>query len=191
MKRDRIRDTCRRPERHRLTPRVSTKAGVRPGVTSDLLFANLGSRPVVGSSACRDQPRGALQCRACRSSRSACWRPDQRRRASAPGSRSRGRAATLVDAHLAAGKDEQEPRSLATRSKRSGSAPSALVRAVAASCQAAPGCGRLREPIRALPQVAYKASPALACIIGARRAWTAEMISSEEMPCGYVPVVDR
>jgi hypothetical protein len=43
--------------------------------------------------------------------------------------------------------------------------------------------GRLREPIRALPQVGYKASPALACIIGARRAWTVEMISSEEMPC--------
>ena len=43
--------------------------------------------------------------------------------------------------------------------------------------------GWLREPIRALPQVRYNASPALACIIGARRAWTVEMISSEEMPC--------
>ena len=49
--------------------------------------------------------------------------------------------------------------------------------------QAAGVGGRLREPIRALPQVRYNASPALACIIGARRAWTVEMISSEEMPC--------
>jgi len=29
----------------------------------------------------------------------------------------------------------------------------------------------------------YSSRPALACIIGARRAWTVEMISSEEMPC--------
>jgi len=36
---------------------------------------------------------------------------------------------------------------------------------------------------RALSQVRYKASPALACIIGARRAWTVEMISSEKIPC--------
>ena len=36
-----------------------------------------------------------------------------------------------------------------------------------------------------------RARPALACIIGPRRAWTVEMISSEEMPCRYVPVVDR
>jgi hypothetical protein len=34
--------------------------------------------------------------------------------------------------------------------------------------------------VRGLPQVAYEASPALACIIGARRAFTVEMISSEE-----------
>ena len=44
-------------------------------------------------------------------------------------------------------------------------------------------CYRLREPTRGLPEVAHKARPALACIIGARRAWTVEMISSEEMPC--------
>ena len=31
--------------------------------------------------------------------------------------------------------------------------------------------------------VVYRASPALACIIGARREWTVEMISSEEIPC--------
>jgi hypothetical protein len=39
--------------------------------------------------------------------------------------------------------------------------------------------------------VFYRARPALACIIGARRAWTVEMISSEEMPRRSVPVVDR
>ena len=33
--------------------------------------------------------------------------------------------------------------------------------------------------------VLYRARPALACIIGARRAWTVEMISSEEIPCRY------
>jgi len=31
--------------------------------------------------------------------------------------------------------------------------------------------------------VFYSSRPALACIIGARRAWTVEMISSEEIPC--------
>ena len=36
----------------------------------------------------------------------------------------------------------------------------------------------------ALPrEVLYRSRPALACIIGARRAWTVEMISSEEIPC--------
>ena len=29
----------------------------------------------------------------------------------------------------------------------------------------------------------YSSRPALACIIGARRAWTVEMISSEESVC--------
>jgi hypothetical protein len=33
--------------------------------------------------------------------------------------------------------------------------------------------------------ILYTSSPALACIIGARRAWTVEMISSEEMPCRW------
>ena len=56
-------------------------------------------------------------------------------------------------------------------------------RAAAASVRGCRMFDRLREPIRALPQVAYKARPALACIIGARRAWTVEMISSDEMPC--------
>jgi hypothetical protein len=41
---------------------------------------------------------------------------------------------------------------------------------------------RLREREVALPQVLYKARPALACIIGARRAWTVEMASSESIP---------
>jgi hypothetical protein len=44
---------------------------------------------------------------------------------------------------------------------------------------AVPGAGAHR----ALPQVVYRARPALACIIGARRAWILEMISSEEIPC--------
>ena len=47
--------------------------------------------------------------------------------------------------------------------------------------------GRLagsRERImRSRMVVLYRARPALACIIGARRAWTVEMISSEEIPC--------
>jgi hypothetical protein len=37
----------------------------------------------------------------------------------------------------------------------------------------------------------YRARPALACIIGARRAWTVEMLSSVSIACRYVPVVDR
>jgi len=45
----------------------------------------------------------------------------------------------------------------------------------------------LRERVRALPEVAYKARPALACIIGACRAWTVEMISSDEIPAGRCP----
>jgi len=71
---------------------------------------------------------------------------------------------------------------------------------------AAGGCSLLEERSRgsaerrpgrcgcawcAPPRMLYRARPALACIIGARRAWTVEMISSEEIPCRYVPVVDR
>jgi len=33
--------------------------------------------------------------------------------------------------------------------------------------------------------VLYKAMPALGCIIGTRRAWMVEMISSEETACIY------
>ena len=40
-----------------------------------------------------------------------------------------------------------------------------------------------RERVMRSRVVLYRARPALACIIGARRAWTVEMISSEEMPC--------
>jgi hypothetical protein len=47
----------------------------------------------------------ALLCRDCGSRRCACRRPDPRQPASAPGSRSRGRAATLVNEDLAAGPD--------------------------------------------------------------------------------------
>jgi len=94
-----------------------------------------------------------------------------------------GIAEATDDLDVAPGKDEQEPRRLAAGFRRSDSAPSPLCKAMAASCEAAEVAARLREPIHALPQVAYKASPALACIIGARLAWTVEMISSDEMPC--------
>ena len=40
-----------------------------------------------------------------------------------------------------------------------------------------------RERIMRSLVVFYSSRPALACIIGARRAWTVEMISSEEIPC--------
>ena len=47
-----------------------------------------------------------------------------------------------------------------------------------------PAAGGSRERImRSRMVVLYRARPALACIIGARRAWTVEMISSEEIPC--------
>ena len=41
----------------------------------------------------------------------------------------------------------------------------------------------MRERVMRSRVILYSSSPALACIIGARRAWTVEMISSEEMPC--------
>jgi hypothetical protein len=43
----------------------------------------------------------------------------------------------------------------------------------------------------ALPQLGYKVGLALACIIGGRRPWTVEMISSVSIPCRCVPVVGR
>jgi hypothetical protein len=39
-----------------------------------------------------------------------------------------------------------------------------------------------RERVVRSRVVLYSSRPALACIIGARRAWTVEMISSEEVP---------
>lgn len=39
-----------------------------------------------------------------------------------------------------------------------------------------------RERVMRSRVVIYYSRPALACIIGARRAWTVETISSEEMP---------
>ena len=54
-----------------------------------------------------------LLCRECGSRRCACCRREPRRPASAPGSRSRGRAATLVNADLAPGPDELGERSVA------------------------------------------------------------------------------
>ena len=41
---------------------------------------------------------------------------------------------------------------------------------------------RARERAMRSRMVLYRARPALACIIGARRAWTVEMISSAEIP---------
>ena len=59
----------------------------------------------------RDRPTPpALLCRDCGSRRCACCRPGPRQPASAPGSRSRGRAATLVNADLAPGPDELRER---------------------------------------------------------------------------------
>jgi hypothetical protein len=82
-------------------------------------------------------------------------------------------------------RDEHEPPSLAAPSERSGSARSfSRGGGIRATRQGvAIGCG---SPSVRSRRVAYKARPALACIIGARRAWTVEMISSEEMPCRYL-----
>ena len=44
------------------------------------------------------------------------------------------------------------------------------------------GWGRWRERIVRSRHCRHSSRPALACIIGARRAWTVEMISSEEIP---------
>jgi hypothetical protein len=74
------------------------------------------SSPISGSAASLTVgPSGGtgwrgLPCRGCGSRRCACCRPDPRRPARIPGSRSRGRAATPVDAHLAAGPDELQQR---------------------------------------------------------------------------------
>jgi len=46
-----------------------------------------------------------------------------------------------------------------------------------------PGADGRGERVMRSHLVPYSSRPALACIIGARRAWTVEMISSEEMPC--------
>ena len=53
------------------------------------------------------------------------------------------------------------------------------LRAERSSDRGGPAAGRvMRSRV-----VLYSSRPALACIIGARRAWTVEAISSEEMPC--------
>ena len=44
------------------------------------------------------------------------------------------------------------------------------------------GADGRRERVMRSRVVLYSSRPALACIIGARRAWTVETISSEEMP---------
>jgi hypothetical protein len=76
-------------------------------------------RPAAHNRQCRDaprrrlvrsphRPRRVLLCRGCGSRPCACWQPDPRRLASAPGCRSRGEAATRVDTSLAAGRDESQ-----------------------------------------------------------------------------------
>ena len=51
--------------------------------------------------------------------------------------------------------------------------------------------GSWERVMRSRMVVRYRARPALACIIGARRPLTVEMISSEEIPCRKAPVVER
>ena len=51
--------------------------------------------------------------------------------------------------------------------------------------------GGSRERVMRSRVALYSSRPALACIIGARRAWTVETICSEEIPCRQVPVVER
>jgi hypothetical protein len=61
-----------------------------------------------------------------------------------------------------------------------------LVAAYGESDRQIPGgglAGSRERVVRPRMVVLYRARPALACIIGARRAWTVEMISSEEIPC--------
>jgi hypothetical protein len=94
-------------ESRRRGARADTNAGL--GTVDDVRLASRQrcaspcprrSGVVIGDTGC---PPG----RDCGSRRCACCRPNLRRPASAPGSRSRGRAATLVDANLAPGPDEQ------------------------------------------------------------------------------------
>ena len=76
-----------------------------------------------------------------------------------------GGAGAFAVPWLTAPRDEKEPWQLAFASTLSSR------QAVGGSASCAPA------------RSGYRARPALACIIGARRAWTAEMISSESIPC--------
>jgi hypothetical protein len=94
------RGLCARPE--------ESETGSEPGgVTSLSPFAQPVASPPLGVVSDRSAD---LPCRGCGSRRCVCCRPDPRRPASAPGSRSRGRAATLVDADLAPGPDDLRER---------------------------------------------------------------------------------
>ena len=53
-----------------------------------------------------NRPSRVLLCRDCRRRRCACCRSDPRRAASTPDCRARGRAATVLDARIAAGRDD-------------------------------------------------------------------------------------
>jgi len=90
--------------------RLRTKAGLNPPVAAHLVFARGAPLHALDGPALRSATAAALLCRDCRSHPSASCRPDPRQPASAPGSRSRGRAATLVNPHLAPGPDESRKR---------------------------------------------------------------------------------
>ena len=95
--------------------RASTKAGVGPVAVSDVLFATCTTGRLVGNPGVMSGRSADLLCRDCGSRRCACCQPQARQPASAPGSRSRGRAATLVNADLAPGPDETRVRADAER----------------------------------------------------------------------------
>jgi hypothetical protein len=75
-----------------------------------LLIATCTTGRLVGNPGVMSGRSADLLCRDCGSRRCACSPSDPRRVASAPGSRSRGRAATLVNPDLAPGPDDQRER---------------------------------------------------------------------------------
>ena len=90
----------------KLRPSFRTATGLLAEIGSDLLVAKGAPLHALDGPALRSATAAALLCRDCRSHPSASCRPDPRQPASAPGSRSRGRAATLVNPDLAPGPDD-------------------------------------------------------------------------------------
>jgi hypothetical protein len=100
----------------RLEPRSSGPVRAAPRA-ADSCFDDLSETGAHGRIAhkaiTRPRARGQSQRRGCDSRRCACWRPDPRRLATAPGCRSAGGAGALAKACAAAGLDEiQQPRTL-------------------------------------------------------------------------------